>query len=208
MKPWRLLPTLSAPMPFQMAFDEGLFYDCLGRSESGDSPVGPILRFYYSYGAWTTLGYADSAAGKPGGAALPARHCRRITGGGRVQHGDDLLLSIVGCREDHQAFKSVRISYLKIHETIKEALEQMGLSLRFYRCDEPLPKGADCFRFPIATDLAHRGRKIAGGAQKRSKNIFLHQESIRMKGIDYARLIGAFCNRFERNFSVTLQHFQ
>lgn len=212
MNSWSVLPTLSAPMPFHMAFDEFLFRSL----EQGDEIPSPLLRFYFSSEPWVTVGYSHQKLQVPGTNAKGARPhqphqpleriCRRITGGGRVEHGKDVIFSIVARKEDHDAFKSVRISYLKIHEAVKWAWEKLGYEPRFYRCDERLEKGADCFRFPIATDLAVKGGKVAGGAQRRSAGILLHEESVKLlPGVDAEQLIENIKAGFESVFEMKLQ---
>jgi lipoyl(octanoyl) transferase len=198
MKQWRLYPSLSATMAFQMAVDEVLFRRYfLDREDSL-----PLLRFYYSSEPAISVGYTyrgpePTNGGKP--------FCRRWTGGGRVDHGRDLMFSIAAYKTDDESFPSVRMSYLKIHESVKLAYETLGLRPRFYRCDEGLPKGSDCFQFPIATDLACGDHKIAGGAQKRTRGAFLHQESLVIpKGIDSKVLEQTIAAGMENIFKIKL----
>jgi lipoate-protein ligase A len=161
-------------MPFQMALDEFFFRSM----ENGFFGESPILRFYFSSSPWITVGYAHQEMRRNG--KIPI--CRRITGGGYVAHGNDLIFSLVARKDHEDSFSSVRLSYWKIHEAVKLAFEEFGHRPRFFRCDENLPKGTDCFRYPIATDLALNDKKIAGGAQKRSGSVFLHQESVQIPG--------------------------
>lgn len=122
-----------------------------------------------------------------------------------MRHGSDLIFSLIARKSDHESFTSVRISYLKIHEAVKSAFEALGRSPRMYRCDEELPRGEDCFRFPIATDLSLNGRKVAGGSQKRSSGFLLHQESIQdLHGIPYRDLIRELSRAFEQVFAARL----
>ncbi len=196
---WHLYPTISAPMPFQMALDEILFrrLDLLPEL----SNVGPSLRFYFSSEPWTTIGYSDPMKEQD----EKLKICRRITGGGRVLHGKDIVFSISARKEHDESFASVRMSYLKIHEAVKLALEEAGLKPRFYRCDENLGRGQECFLFPIATDLEVEGRKIAGGAQKRSSGKLLHQESIQLeRRLEADPLIKRLSAAFEKVFKVKL----
>ena len=214
-------------MPFQMALDEVLFSRCgkNGRKrESNETP--PLLRFYVSSEPWITVGYSsakaigDSTTGaiptvlkvqppwgrnrflSPTGLASP-RVCSRITGGGEVLHDEDLIFSLIAHKNHDESFKSVRMSYWKIHEAVKEAFWLLGIEPRFFRCDEKLPRGKTCFEFPIATDLALGDEKIAGGAQKRSSGWFLHQESIKIpKGIDRDDLMAAIRRSFEKVFDI------
>lgn len=191
-----MLPTISAAMPFQMALDEILL-----QRMKADS-LKPVLRFYFSAGPWLTVGYSEKN--------LPSAEngvpvCRRITGGGRVIHGNDLIFSFVAAKEHDESFHSVRLSYLKIHEAVKAGFEFLGERPRFYRCDENLPKGQDCFLFPIATDLGLNRKKIAGGAQKRSGKILLHQESIKIpSALEADQRAEALCRGIEQVFGVRL----
>lgn len=200
MRKWLLLPEISAPMPFQMAFDEILFR----RAESTVSDTvsdTPVLRFFYASEPWVTVGYSYV-----NGRLRDFRDkkiCRRITGGGVIVHGKDLIFSVIARKDDDDSFTSVRQSYLKIHEAVKQGFERLGHKPRFYRCDESLPKGDDCFRFPIATDLALGKKKIAGGAQKRSSRVMLHQESVKIpKGTGAEALMVAIKIGFEEIFNM------
>ena len=210
---WLLLPAVSAPMPFQMALDEALL--------RGEIPR-PMLRFYFSSEPWMSVGYSFKGhceqseaisdhgllrrpfgAPRNDGKTIPV--CKRITGGGKVLHGSDILFSLIALKEHDESFGSVRISYWKIHEAVKIGLEALGQAPQFYRCDENLPRGGDCFQFPIASDLGLAGKKIAGGAQKRSGKKLLHQESLQLHGAEPELLMAAVKKGFERVFSI---HFQ
>ncbi len=67
----------------------------------------------------------------------------------------------------------------------------------------------ECFREPIATDLMIGNQKIAGGAQRRKQNVFLHQGSIQLpKGISFEALKEVFVQAFERKFGVVWECIQ
>lgn len=198
---WLLLPDVSADMPFQMALDEVIFRETITRRRVNLSST-PILRFFYSSEPWTTVGYSYQGSIVPG-----EKICRRMTGGGKVSHGEDLIMSLIAHKSADETFASVRVSYWKIHEAIKKGFEILGHQLRFYRADEKLPTGGDCFLFPITTDLAYGKQKVAGGSQKRSEGFFLHQESIQ-KGDAYINLQDlklAIQQGFENVFTMKLQ---
>ena len=194
-------------MPLQMALDE-IFFRGLeaGNTESFFSPNGPIFRIYFSSEPWMTIGYSSPPEwGRIGGGRALLPVCRRITGGGIVHHGRDLIFSIAARKADDESFKSVRLAYLKIHEAVEAAFESFRLKPRFYRCDENLPRGRECFAFPIATDLALRDKKIAGGAQKRSSGALLHQESIQdIHGLDPFELAVRLRESFSKVFGVEI----
>ncbi|HOW87559.1 MAG TPA: hypothetical protein P5561_04310 [Candidatus Omnitrophota bacterium] len=203
---WQQLPAISAPMSFQMALDEILF-----RSQK-EKPQDPVLRFYVSSEPWISAGYSfrddddlrksDLIRKNPG---VPV--CRRITGGGCVNHGDDLIFSLTGrIQTDPENFNSVRMSYQKIHEAVKAGLEPFGFHVTCYGEEDELPKGSDCFDFPVESDLAWKGKKIAGGAQKRSEGVFLHHESVLIpSGISREELMRSIRSGLEKVFAVSIK---
>ncbi len=214
-------------MPLQMALDEILFREVefpsaapdKGSVIASEAKESPVFRIFFSSEPWVTVGYSTKdVILRPEGPKNLARSfaslrmtekeveprvCRRITGGGVVHHGRDLIFSIVARKTDDESFRSVRLAYLKIHEAVKAAFEAGGMHPRFYRCDENLPRGRECFAFPIATDLALEGRKVAGGAQKRSSGVLLHQESIQdVQGLDLFDLAAGLRASFEKTFGI------
>lgn len=209
---WLLYPVISAPMPFQMALDEILFRQMV-NSVSPREELKPVLRFYYASEPWISVGYAyagwkdaDSKS-QAVSASLPLDIpvCRRITGGGQVLHGRDLMFTLMAPKAADESFGSVRDSYAKIHECVKAAIEETGRKPSFYN-EEDLPRGKDCFRFPIASDLSLGGEKIAGGGQKRSLGILMHQESIQMKSLgDPEDLKDLIEKKFETLFNARLE---
>jgi len=200
---------ISASMPYQMALDEILFRpqsfqmdpDCQKWLEVLRRQ--PSIRFYASDSPWITVGYSTP---EETFASDSYPVCRRITGGGKVYHINDLVISLCGGRGQDESFKSVRLSYLKIHEAVKKGFEILGYHANFYRCNEALPKGNDCFLFPIATDLSLSGRKIAGGAQKRSIGYFLHQESVAIpEGKEFFEVHDVMQRGFKEIFEMNCQ---
>lgn len=209
MKKWRLFPTLSAPMPLQMAVDKLLFEDFAQKPEQG-----PIFRIYYSSEPWCSVGYA--AEKKSGYFLESSQHelrtlpiCRRVTGGGTVLHGNDLIFALCARKEDQpDQFETVESSYLHLHEAVRIAFQKIGLRPDFYQ-DEPLKSGRDCFLFPVETDLRLYGRKIAGGAQKRAGDVFLHEESIQPpKNVSLGVLEAKLIEAFQEYFAIEMSRMQ
>jgi lipoate-protein ligase A len=211
---WRLLPTLSAPMPLQMALDELLF-----TSQKKD-PRAPILRFYVSSAPWISVGcsFRDESDLSRSGLISKYPHvpaCRRITGGGCVLHGKDLIFSLTAPVQfpeldsnsgNLKGLGSVRTSYAKIHEAVKLGLQSCGVDPKFYAPEDDLPKGRDCFDFPVESDLSWKGSKIAGGAQKRSEGVLLHHESILIpENVGRDDLTRAVCRGMEQVFGVSIR---
>lgn len=198
-------------MPFQMAVDELLFERMIqAQSLQPDAPQA-MIRFYYASGPWVSIGYSHAGWKALSEGLEPPQElladaklfpvCRRITGGGRVLHGKDLMFTFIASKNMDESFKSVMSSYARLHEVLGEALADLGVKARFYREDESLPAGKDCFLHPISSDLEADGKKIAGGGQKRSRGFLLHQESIHLKRDDlYEPLTHAFIKGLSERF--------
>jgi len=162
----------------------------------------PLLRVYQVSEPGVTVGY--SYRGKK-------EFCVRPTGGGLVQHGNDFIYSVLARPDSFPTFRQVRTSYLSFHEVVQEAFSKLGFETSLFRCDDPKAKGnirladpsKDCFLAPVPTDVALRGEKIAGGAQKRVRGAFLHQGSIQLpEGSSFDRFKEAFLEAFERKFDI------
>jgi lipoate-protein ligase A len=203
---WSLLPTISAPMPLQMVLDELLF-----ESQKRETQA-PTLRFYISAGPWISVGcsFRDPTALSKSGLILKNPQvpvCRRITGGGCVLHGQDLIFSLIARYDGNLSPLSfVSASYGKIHEGVKRGLELCGLDPKFYGPEDAVSQGSDCFDFPVESDLSWKKKKIAGGAQKRSGGVLLHQESILIPpGVEREDLIRAIRKGLETVFEMTVR---
>ena len=214
---WSLLSTISAPMPLQMVLDELLFESPKKETQA------PTLRFYVSSAPWISAGcsFRDPAALSKSGLILKHPQvpvCRRVTGGGCVLHGRDLIFSLIARYADGPSqlssekeksksgpspLSSASESYGKIHEGVKIGLELCGLDPKFYGPEDAV-QGSDCFDCPVESDLSWKGKKIAGGAQKRSEGVLLHHESILIPpGVEWADLIRAIRKGLETVFKMT-----
>ncbi len=190
-----------------MALDEILF------ESQKCTPQVPTVRFYVSSAPWISVGYSfrDSAALSKSDLVLKHSQipvCRRITGGGCVLHGQDLIFSLTArVLVDPENLGSVKTSYAKIHEGVKIGLQLCGLDSKFYSGKDELSKGNDCFDFPVESDLSWKGKKVAGGAQKRSEGFLLHHESILIPpGIMREDLIRAIQKGLEQVFGISIQN--
>ncbi len=203
-------------MPFQMALDQLLFERAVEAHQQKDGqPPEAFLRFYYAAEPWVSIGYSHAGWKTLDPKEVPEQFlqetkqtplCRRITGGGRVLHGRDLMFTLIAPKGMHPRYKSVMDSYAEIHEVLQQALKSLGLDAGFYREEEALPAGKDCFLFPIASDLAVNGRKIAGGGQKRTLGMLLHQESILLeKDSLYEPLMEAFSAKLSDSLGCVRQ---
>jgi lipoate-protein ligase A len=157
--------------PMQMALDEVLL---------GSVNV-PTLRIYRWMGPCVTFGYFQKIAEvRTTFPDLPL--VRRWTGGGMVEHGGDLTFSLMIPRGDSAALMSPAIFYRELHGRIARWLSDvLSPEIRLAR-EGDLRAGGACFMAPVSDDLLLEGRKILGGAQRRSAGALLYQGSI--QGVD------------------------
>ncbi|OQA57432.1 MAG: Octanoyltransferase LipM [Candidatus Omnitrophica bacterium ADurb.Bin277] len=199
---WHLLPVISAPMSFQMAFDECLFENIKKY------PAAPLLRFYVSSEPWITAGFSFRNAESLRRSELVKSHpgipaAKRITGGGCVLHGRDIVFSLVARMDSIPDLGPVKASYARIHEAVQGGFRAFGLDPRYYEDTEARGRGADCFFHPVPNDLEWKGRKVAGGAQKRSGGVLLHHESIVVPaGVSKPDMIKSLRDSFEKVFEI------
>lgn len=102
---------------------------------------------------------------------------RRWTGGGLVDHGSDWTYSLIIPAGHAWSKESRRESYRVIHQAIRALLEQAGVGgIEIARTDSGVAEG--CFVHPVPGDLLLGGEKIAGAAQRRTRDGLLHQGSV------------------------------
>jgi lipoate-protein ligase A len=179
---WQLLEDPAGDAAWNMAVDEALLQTAGKRGVS-------LLRVY----AWdkpsVSIGYFQKYP-----AQLAATHVivRRPTGGGLVYHGEDTTITVVA-PPGHALYRmSTGDAYCTVHKAIIAALELSGCGSALRGAMEvpvapgkALPHGPEltgrryeCFQKPVAGDVVADGRKLAGGAQRRTKAGMLHQGSI------------------------------
>lgn len=153
--------------PMQMALDEVL----LG------SVTKPTLRIYRWMGSCVTFGYFQRI-GEVRTVFPDLPLVRRWTGGGMVEHGSDLTFSLMIPKGDSAASMAPAIFYRELHGRIARWLSDiLSQEVRLAR-EGDLRAGGACFVAPVSDDLLLEGRKILGGAQRRSEGALLYQGSI------------------------------
>jgi len=108
---------------------------------------------------------------------------KRPTGGGIVWHGVDQTFTLVV--PDDPAFQrfNPRHSYRWIHERLAACLKVTTGQPHHLVPSDSGSVGDVCFTSPVASDVMCEGRKVAGGAQRRTKTGFLHQGSIQANAL-------------------------
>jgi lipoate-protein ligase A len=154
------------PGPVNMAVDEVLLR----------AARKPTLRIYRWREPSVSLGYFNRYAAAEEMAAGRAL-VRRWTGGGIVEHGEDLTYTLIVPREHAFFGHAAPESYRLIHEAIAQALAGEGITAQVAAVLDASHGGA-CFANPVQYDLMAGGAKIAGAAQRRTRWGLLHQGSI------------------------------
>lgn len=133
----------------------------------------PVLRLYSWDQPCVSIGYfqkATTAADRP--------FVRRYTGGGLVEHGRDLTYTLLLPPTHPLTTCGTLASYRKIHAALALALQQSGIPSALATA-QPLADDPACFLKPVPADLlSPTGQKLAGAAQRRTKQGCLHQGSI------------------------------
>lgn len=182
--------------PVNMAFDELLL--------DGGKDGPPLLRFYRWVEPAVSFGYFEvAAAARRFAGSRPV--VRRPTGGGMVEHGEDITYTLVVPRSEPFVRLRPAESYRLIHAAVSAALTSGGR-----RSSSHLEPGGTapavgenaCFQRPVLHDLMADGQKIAGGAQRRTRAGLLHQGSVRLVGLVDVSWAGAL----RRFLPVVLAH--
>ena len=169
MEEWLLLRMDRGAAAFNMAVDEALLLHVRGFGK-------PVLRFYAWSEAAASFGYfqryADVAK------ATPLRPLvRRPTGGGIVPHDRDWTYSVV-LPPGHFWYQLKAIeSYRRVHEWVRAAFSETGVLAEL--ASEPRRAVAgQCFAGAEQFDVLTQDRKIAGAAQRRTRDGLLIQGSV------------------------------
>jgi len=131
---------------------------------------------------------------------------RRWTGGGTVDHREDLTYTLVIPISHPLARARGAESYRLIHEALAGALEQAGVSARLSTGAEETGAAA-CFENPVCHDLITSGStKLAGAGQRRTKNGLLHQGSVAIENAhgDFAPLLAAHLSESWESIEVSV----
>lgn len=136
----------------------------------------PVLRFY----SWTepaaSFGYFQRYFEVEQMTALRPL-VRRPTAGGLVPHDADWTYSLA-FPTVHEWYSLTAIqSYERVHQWIQSAFEKLGVAT-VLAPDRLKAKAGQCFVGYEKSDLLWRGRKIAGAAQRRTRDGLLIQGSV------------------------------
>lgn len=139
----------------------------------------PVLRAYRWAEPTVTYGYFDAEATARGIFPEQGLHfVRRWTGGGIVDHRNDIPFTLAMHRGDGTERPSSATLYRWIHGALARVLKDCGVECVMLDGDAP-DGGRACFSSPVTSDLVlPGGEKLAGGGQRRVRGSVLHQGSI------------------------------
>jgi lipoate-protein ligase A len=169
MNPWLLINSGAGESAFNMALDEALLEALprLGR---------PVLRFY----GWTarpaTFGYFQHHSRIASATGLRPL-IRRPTGGGLVPHDADWTYSLAFPVGHEWHSLRAEESYRRAHAWIQAAFARLDVETELASGGKNTAPG-QCFAGHEKFDVLWRGRKIAGAAQRRTRNGLLIQGSV------------------------------
>jgi lipoate-protein ligase A len=177
---WRLLDTGPADAFTNMAVDEAI----LEHHAAEGGP--PTVRFYTWSPAALSLGYGqpiDSNIDLERCRALGIDVVRRPTGGRAVLHDREVTYSVVIRADDPRVASGVLASYLTISQALIRGLSYLGITaellpLRRGHLRSPKETSPICFAIPSSFEVAVRGRKIIGSAQRRAHGVIMQHGSI------------------------------
>ena len=191
---WHLLNSLTTPPAENMAWDEALLEAApqLGQS---------VLRFY----GWTepaaTFGYFQKFSDVERMTELRPL-IRRPTGGGLVPHDADWTYSLAFPPDDPWYELKAVESYRRVHEWVQSALTNAGLATELSPCCRKEAPG-QCFIGAEQFDVLWQNRKIAGAAQRRTRDGLLIQGSIQPPpGVSRLKFEQAFCELARTRWGV------
>ena len=179
MNSWLLLNSGKCAPAFNMALDEALLA-AMPRLQK------PVLRFY----GWTepaaTFGYFQKFF-EVEHTTLLRPLVRRPTGGGIVPHDADWTYSLAfPTSHEWYALKAVD-SYHRVHEWIQSAFGRQNITTELAPCCKKSLPG-QCFVGHEKSDLLWHGKKIAGAAQRRTREGLLIQGSVQAPPLALTRL--------------------
>ena len=178
MSSWLLLNSGPCTPAFNMALDEALL-EAMPRLQK------PVLRFYGWIESAASFGYFQKFA-EVERATMLRPLVRRPTGGGIVPHDADWTYSLAfpAGHEWHE-LKAVE-SYQRVHEWIQQAFAKLNIATDLAPCCKKSLPG-QCFVGHEKSDLLWHGKKIAGAAQRRTRDGLLIQGSVQPPPLPLAR---------------------
>jgi lipoyl(octanoyl) transferase len=179
---WNFINSGKCSPAYNMALDEALL------EWHSKGLINPTVRFYGWDPATLSIGYFQKVEKEINLEAVQKYglgFVRRPTGGRGVLHEHELTYSVIVSADHPKMPQGVTESYRVISEGVLEGFKNLGLNAYFAvpktKEEQDLlksPRSAVCFDAPSWYELVVEGRKVAGSAQTRQKNVILQHGSI------------------------------
>ncbi len=177
---WKILDTGSADAAQNMALDYALLKDL-------PSIDCPILHLYEWSGPSATYGHFTdpfSLLHKDAVAEYGLQLAKRPTGGGIIFHTTDFAFSLL-IPASHPSYSLNTLeNYGFINSIVSRIIKKFqGATPFLLKNEQPLFKAAGqfCMAKPTKYDVMIGSRKVAGAAQRRTRDGYLHQGSLSLK---------------------------
>lgn len=182
-------------------------------------PPGAVCLRHYGWSEPAfTYGYSQSLEAVR--TVLPdgVQACRRMSGGGIVDHRNDWTYALHLHSEAACAQTRPTTLYALVHQAIADALRATGQDCQLAPCPRhcserpPLASGPEtCFLQPVMNDVLNaEGRKVAGAAMKRTRSCLLLQGSIDRSAlpaaIDFNQFAGHFASALASALDLKPEH--
>ena len=188
---WRLICCGKGSPDWNMALDEALLREV----------SQPVLRVYEWDRPALSIGYFQSHLIVPS----DREFIRRYTGGGLVDHAADFTYTVVLPRGNSVLELSTSESYRQIHEAVVKTLVHIGLDAVLAPCCDPEEKDS-CFQRAVKYDVVLGAVKVAGAAQRRTREGMLQQGSVLLEEESLrVRFRENFPRVFQEIFNVILE---
>jgi lipoate-protein ligase A len=175
---WHILHSGASGAAENMALDQALL-------ENAPELGSPILRLYGWIERAASFGYFQKYAAVEK-MTLFRPLVRRPTGGGLVPHDADWTYSLAFPPvNEWYALKAVE-SYERVHEWLRRAFQKLGVETELAASCRVCGPG-QCFEGWEKFDVLWQGRKIAGAAQRRTRDGLLIQGSVQPPPVKIAR---------------------
>lgn len=175
----------------------------------------PLVRFYEWDRPSVSIGYVQKEDAVTDSEKYTV--VKRPTGGGIVYHDRDFTYTVI-VPASHWIAKLDRVeSYRVFHKAVVRALSVFGLKCQLVDKEQPKADRAtmQCFVTPTKYDVLcaniEPGKivKVAGSAQRRTRNGILHQGSISLEPVknDVDKLKKELKKAFEEEFEISFRNY-
>lgn len=176
---WQILETGLARGSQIMSYDQELL-------KSLDKEGAPIIHFYEWDCDTATYGYFEKPFDHLNGdsvSKLNLHLARRPTGGGVIFHLCDFAFSLLIPARHRQFSVNTLENYAFVNTIAAKAVEKfLGRNHVLELLQQAVSENCLCTHFcmaqPTIYDIMLHGKKVGGGAQRRTRNGFLHQGTI------------------------------